>query len=187
MDFAIFEFMMICRHCHKEIEAPLLGLRNFCSHECKKAHRLAYQANWIKRKRDVDNKSGYLDMGFSNVDKSNPYQKPICKGKNEGHGLIEDNFSIVHLPETIKEGESIAKRYCPEYSRKEREGYCIRDGMPHEIECSVCINDKIHRCDEEIDQISRLSLMEKDGNLEKEFNKEVTNYNKFFVCRSHKT
>jgi hypothetical protein len=50
---------MKCKHCHEELKLTLSGLKDFCSHECKKAYRLAYKASWIKNKRNVDSKGGY--------------------------------------------------------------------------------------------------------------------------------
>jgi len=128
--------MKHCKHCGNPIKPTLTGLKDFCSADCKKAYRLAYQADWIKKKRGVDKKGGYGNMDSQNVDSANSHEKPICEAKKGGLGLGEGNF-------TLKMGETIAKKYCPEFKRKIREGYCIRDSMPHEIQCSACITGKL--------------------------------------------
>lgn len=127
---------MLCKNCKKPIEITLNGLKSFCSYECKKAHRKAYMANLMQRKRNVSISGGYIGMDSQNVSTANPHEKPIEKAQNQGHGLSEDNFFI----NTIEEGEDFAKKHCPEFKKKEREDYCLIDGLPHEIECSACIN-----------------------------------------------
>lgn len=82
---------MLCKNCKKPIEITLNGLKSFCSHECKKAHRKAYQAIWLKKKRDVDISGGYIGINSQNVDTVNPHEKPIEKAENQGHGLSEGN------------------------------------------------------------------------------------------------
>lgn len=130
---------MLCKNCKKPIEITLIGLKSFCSHECKKAHRKAYKANWMRQNRGVDISGGYSSINSQNVDTVKPHEKPIEKAENQGHGLSEGNFPNFLL-KTIKEGEDIAKKFCSEFKRKRDKGYCLISGLPHEIECKACIN-----------------------------------------------
>ncbi|MEW6214912.1 MAG: hypothetical protein AB1478_06895 [Nitrospirota bacterium] len=86
---------MKCKYCQNVIEDPQAGLRDFCNEDCKKAHRLAYKANWMRQNRNVHkekSKNPVEEAIPQNVDKSNPTVKPVYKGKNQALGLSEDNF-----------------------------------------------------------------------------------------------
>lgn len=127
-----------CKYCNKDIEMTLSGLRDFCSDGCRKAHRLAYKANWMKEKRCVDNRGGYIGMDSQNVDKTNPYQKPIRKGQNGSPGLPEDKFE----PFGGKSWHDLAKKHCCNFEVKKDKGdYCITLAEPYKafkVKCSKC-------------------------------------------------
>lgn len=128
---------MKCKHCKKDVEIPLVGLRSFCSRDCRKAHRLAYRADWMKKKRCVNKRNGYKDTDSRNVNNTNPCQKPICQGQNDGLRLPEDNFERFGG----KQWYDLAKKECCNFEVKEREDYCITLSEPYQsykAKCSEC-------------------------------------------------
>lgn len=128
---------MLCKNCKKPIEITLIGLKSFCSYECKKAHRMAYQASWLKKKRNVDIKGGYIGMDSQNVDTGNPHEKPIEKAKNQGHGLFEDKFQSFGGRYWF----DVAKKFCCNFEVRDREGYCFTLAEPiksFKSSCSDC-------------------------------------------------
>jgi|GEM_PF-1732296 len=131
---------MKCKHCKQEIKIKAFsGLRNFCSHECQKAHRRAYMAGLMKKKRAVSNSGGYIDMDSSNVSITNPCKKPICKGKNRGLGLSEDNFQSYGG----KEWYEFAKRLCCNFAVRSKEGFCISFAEPIKMFKAKCCDCKL--------------------------------------------
>jgi hypothetical protein len=90
---------MICKQCKKEIVMPLNGLRGFCSPECKSLYRRAYQADWLRKKRNVDKKDD-IDIESQNIDSANPHEKPNEKDQNEG--LRPDDIEIYYQGQKIR-------------------------------------------------------------------------------------
>ena len=133
---AIRRNIMKCKHCQKELQQTLSGLKDFCSYECKKAYRLAYKASWIKSKRNVDRKGGYASINSQNVDTANPYQKPLCEGKNDSLRLSEDNFEGFGG----REWYQIAKKHCCNFEMREKEGYCVTLTDPIQTFRTQCRN-----------------------------------------------
>jgi len=128
---------MTCKQCEKEIETSLFGLKDFCSYECIKAHRLAYKASWQREKRVVDSGGGYVGINSSNVDIVNPHEKPIYKGENEGLRPPEDEFESYGGKEYYR----LAQKHCCNLGIREREGYCVSLAEPYRafrVKCSEC-------------------------------------------------
>ncbi len=126
-----------CKGCKKPIEITLNGLKSFCSYECKKAHKRAYMADLMQRKRNVSISGGYIGMDSQNVSTANPHEKPIEKAQNQGHGLSEDNFQGWGGEDRYE----LAKKYCCNFGVRDKEGFCVSFTEPIKIfraKCSDC-------------------------------------------------
>jgi hypothetical protein len=88
--------------------------------------------------------SGYIDINSSDVSKSEPYTEPIYEGEKSSLGLSEDNFESYGGRDWF----NMAKKYCCNFDRRQKEGYCITLAEPYmsfKMKCSECSFGKYYK------------------------------------------
>ena len=128
-----------CKKCKKAIKEKKMGLRDFCSEECKKEYRETYKRlNAQKGQKAKKTGCSIKTPKSEKIDKSTPTVSTVW----------EDPIDEIAQPVTLHESYGgikwyyMAKKYCCNFHTRDLEGYCVTLAEPYvtfECECKNCI------------------------------------------------
>jgi hypothetical protein len=120
---------MTCKQCNKEILNKELGLRDFCSTECRGDFRRAYFRFKTQKRRN--NEKMKINIDPSEVNKSNPDESTIPGGSESMSETLYESFGG-------RTWYSLAKRDCCNFDVRAKESYCVELFEPRKTFRSKC-------------------------------------------------
>ena len=122
---------MICKHCSTEVSYTV-GLRDFCSPECRDEYRRIYLRFKAQKRRESEKMKECIDP--SKIYKTNPCVSTIYDMQHDESEKIYEGFGK-------KAWYSLAKKECCNFEVRVKEGYCVTLSEPYQgfkCKCSDC-------------------------------------------------